>query len=143
MRERRRVVLSVYLILRQEESVLLYLRQNTGFEDGKYGLVSGHVEANESAKQAMVREASEEAGIHLLESDLKFAHVIHRTSDRDNVDIFFECDQWTGSIENREPDKCAELAFYPLDDCPENLIPYIRNVLKAVKTETAYSESGW
>jgi 8-oxo-dGTP pyrophosphatase MutT (NUDIX family) len=42
--------------------VLLHKRQNSGFMDGSYSLVSGHVEANESFKQAMIREAHEEAG---------------------------------------------------------------------------------
>lgn len=129
-----------YLILKQGENVLLLLRQNTGYCDGQYGLVSGHVEEGESASAAMIREAYEEAGIELLPSQLKVSHIMHRKSGRLNVDIFFECRSWKGSPVNREPEKCAALEYFPLDHLPSNTIPYIA---QALKSESFYSEQGW
>ncbi len=129
-----------YLILRQENDVLLLLRKNTGYCDGHYGLVSGHVEEGESATAAMIREAREEAGIELCSSQLKVIHVMHRKSGRLNLDIFFECRSWQGTIANQEPEKCAALEFFPLDHLPSNTIPY---VAYAIKSESFYSEHGW
>lgn len=40
---------NVYLILQKGDHVLLHLRKNTGYGDGYYGLISGHVEDHESA----------------------------------------------------------------------------------------------
>ena len=62
---------SVALILIKENKVLLMKRCNTGYMNGYYGMVSGHLEKNESLKQAMVREAFEEVGIIINEEDLK------------------------------------------------------------------------
>ena len=51
-KERFKTCVSSYLILRDKEKVLLSLRGNTGYKDGYWGLVSGHVEKGESAKTA-------------------------------------------------------------------------------------------
>jgi 8-oxo-dGTP pyrophosphatase MutT (NUDIX family) len=61
-----KIIPSVYLLLFKGNQVLLSKRANTGYEDGNYGLVSGHVESNETLREAMVREAAEEVGLTLL-----------------------------------------------------------------------------
>ncbi len=132
-----------YLILRQKNDVLLLLRKNTGFCDGQYGLVSGHVEDGEPATVGMIREAKEEAGIEILTSQLKVVHVSHRYSNRQNLDIFFECTSWKGEIENQEPDKCAALEFFSLTNLPANTIPYVARILQAAANGICYSEEGW
>jgi len=132
-----------YLILRQKNDALLLLRKNTGYCDGQYGLVSGHVEDGEPATVGMLREAKEEAGIELLPSQLKVVHVSHRYSNRQNVDIFFECTSWEGDIKNQEPEKCAALEFFPLANLPDNTIPYIARTLQAAANGICYSEDGW
>lgn len=134
---------NAYLILRRQDHVLLLLRANTGYCDGCYGLVSGHVEDGESATDAVIREAFEEAGILLSASDLKVIHVLHRQSDRFNVDIFFECRSWQGTISNQEPQKCAGLEFHPLSNLPSNTVDYVVVVLQAVEKGISYSEQGW
>lgn len=78
---------------KKENEVLLYLR-NTGYCDGFYGLVSGHVEDDESATSALIREAHEEADIQFDPSHLRVVHVMHRKTNRFNIDIFFECSHW-------------------------------------------------
>lgn len=103
---------NVYLVLRQDDKVLLCLRKNTGYLDGCYGLVSGHVENKESAIAAMIREANEEAGIQIESNFLHLVHVMHRKTNRYNIDLFFESTQWQGVITNREPQKCAALSFF-------------------------------
>ena len=45
---------SAYLLLMQENQLLLSMRQNTGYEDNKWGLVSGHQEVGESATDTMI-----------------------------------------------------------------------------------------
>lgn len=134
---------SSYLILKQDNQILLGLRCNTGYCDGQYGFVSGNVEDKESATQAMVREAYEEAGIILDPADLKVVHILHRQSNRLNVDIFFECSRWSGDITNCEVDKCEGLSFFPINALPSNTVTYLLDVLEHVSKGRFYSESGW
>ena len=134
---------NAYLILRQEDQVLLHLRKNTGYMDGYWGLISGHVEDGEGAIAAIVRETLEEADIVLDPAQLSVAHVLHRKSDRLNVDIFFECSNWKGMIRNKEPDKCAALEFFQVHDLPAHIIDYIATVLKTIPYGKCYSEWGW
>lgn len=143
VKKRSGATINAYLILRKEEMILLSLRENTGYFDGYYGLVSGHVEDGESASNAMVREAKEEANLILHSESLKAVHLMHRKTNRFNIDIFFECSIWEGNLMNLEPSKCAELKFFPLTNLPKNLIPYIDQALRGVIQKRIYSEEGW
>jgi len=142
-KRRKRSNVNVYLILRQNDQVLFQLRNNTGYCDGMWSLVAGHVEDEEPATAALIREAREEIGIELTLSEIKPVHVLHRKSDRLNVDIFFECSFWEGEIVNCEPEKCAQLEFATLDNLPLPTIEYIARALQSISKGEIYSEYGW
>ena len=132
------------MILIKDEEILLLRRANTGFEDGNYSLPAGHMDGSESATNAMIREAKEELGIQIAQEDLSLIHMLHRdcvTGER--VEFFFTADQWSGEIQNCEPKKCDDLTWYPLDELPDNTIPYIRSVIEHIKNGQVYSEFGW
>ena len=133
----------VHVVLRNDNDILLMLRQNTGYADGFYGLVSGHVEQNEPAHMAAVREAQEESGITILTDELQLFHVIHLRSDNVRVAFFFVCDKWNGNIRNCEPEKCRELQWFPLDHLPDNVIPYVTSALQSLRSQNYYSAIGW
>jgi len=139
-KERFKTCVASYLILKNKDKVLLSLRGNTGYKDGYWGLVSGHVEKGESAKQAIIREAHEEAGLILDPKNLKFITIMHRKSERENIDIFFEADKWQGEIINKEPYKIKKLEFFHINALPSNLIDYIHKVFIE---EKYYFEIGW
>ena len=146
MKKRFRITSAVYCILRDGNKVLLQKRENTGFEDGNYGLPSGHLEENETAIEALVRETEEEIGVIIKEEDLEFVHLNHylykNNSDEDDyLQIIFVTDKWEGEIVNREPHKCTDLSWFDLDNLPENTIDYIQIALEALKTQEKYSET--
>ncbi len=143
MSTRSRASINVYLVLTKNDEVLLSKRYNTGYEDGKYSFVAGHVESRERAKMALVREAKEEIGIHIEENDLTLVHIMQRISDRENVDLYFACTSYQGTIENKEPYKCDDVRFFPIENLPENVICYIRNVLQDIQNRILYSEIGF
>ncbi len=76
------IIAEVYLVLIREERILLLRRYQTGYEDGNYSLVAGHVEAEETCKEAMIREAEEEAGIEIDYENLEVVHVMHRKIEK-------------------------------------------------------------
>lgn len=131
---------NAYLFLEKGDQILLMLRENTGYFDGYWSVPSGHVDAGESAIQGMVREAYEEIGITINPEDLHPKHIIHRQTERVNVDIFFTCSKWRGEPINNEPHKCGGIRFSPKEALPEKLIDYVSAALTA---DTFYSESGF
>lgn len=134
---------NVYLILKQGDKILLHLRKNTGYCDGMWSLVAGHVENDESATAAMLRETYEEIGLKLSSDQIKVAHVMHRKTNRLNVDIFFDCPLWEGIIKNCEPEKCERLEFFSLENLPTNIVGYNAIALQSIIDGNFYSEEGW
>jgi len=142
--ERFKSVVAVHLILIENGKILLLRRYNTGYEDGNYSVVAGHIDGNESVIKAMQREALEEAGISIKDEDLKIVHVMHRKAkDRESIDYFLACEKYTGQIRIMEQDKCDELAFYDLDKMPSNVIPYVRKAIEDYRNNVPFSVYGW
>ena len=141
--ERFRLVPEVYLLLIDERGILLSRRYRTGYEDGNYSVVAGHVDGNEPARAAMVREAREEAGIAIDPATLELRHVMHRRSDRESVGFYFSCEAWAGEPVNREPHKCDDLRWFPTAALPANTVPYVRQAITCALAGQPYSEFGW
>jgi len=142
--ERFKLIPAVYLILRKGDEVLLLQRANTGYQDGKYSLISGHLDGDELATYGLAREAQEEAGITVQPQDLVLAHTVHRLSRNENnqerMDLFFETSKWTGEITNMEPHKCSNLSWFDINHLPDQMIPLVRQVLESVARGGHYSE---
>jgi ADP-ribose pyrophosphatase YjhB (NUDIX family) len=136
-----------YLVPIKDKKILLLKRSNTGYMDGMYSFIAGHVEPGESFTQCMIREAREESGISIREEDLQVVHVMHRQSNQaeanQRVDVFFSTDKWQGEIKNTEPEKCSDLSWFDLENLPDNIIPYIRKVIDRIQKSVFYSEDGW
>lgn len=142
--ERFKLVVAVHLILIENGKILLLRRYNTGYEDGNYSVVAGHIDGNESVIKAMKREALEEAGIKIKEEDLEIVHVMHRKAkDRESIDYFLTCKSYAGKISIMEKDKCDELKFYYLDKLPINVIPYVRKGIEYYQNNIPFSIYGW
>ena len=144
MKERMKLPVSAQLFLIKDEKILLLRRFNTGYEDGKYSVVAGHIAGNETVAEAMIREAKEEADIFIAREDLKTVHVMHRKKGRgEYIDYFFFCDKWTGDIRNSEPHKCDDLRWFDINDLPDNMVDYIREAIEYYKNGIKFSEFGW
>lgn len=135
---------SVHLILINDGQLLLLRRQNTGFADGLWGLPAGGLDGDESVSSALMREAYEEAGIILQREWLRVSSILHRKDeDWESIEFFFMTSHYEGPIENREPDKCASLQFFPLNHLPENMIPYVKEGIENSLHGIYFQESGW
>jgi len=134
---------AVYLALFKENNVLLFRRFNTGWMDGNYSLIAGHLDGNESVSEAMIREAYEEAKIKINKEDLIPATVIHRKAEKEYIDFFFVAKKWIGEPKIGETDKCDEINWFSVSNLPNNLLPYIREALENYKKDIPFFESGW
>jgi 8-oxo-dGTP diphosphatase len=143
MGERFRALVAVHLFLLREDAILLLRRFNTGYEDGNYSVIAGHLDGGEEVIAAAVREAYEEAGIRIAPADVTVVGVMHRRSDSERIDFFVAASQWQGEIVNYEPDKCDELAWYPLDRLPMNVVPYVRRAIENYRAGRWFGSFGW
>jgi len=132
-----------HLLLFRGDHILLLRRQNTGYEDGNYSVIAGHIESDETARQGMAREAFEEAGLIIQPQDLLLCHVMHRRDGTDRVGFFFRPQEWVGEPRNLEPQKCSDLSWFDMDSLPPNIIPYIRQAIRETLQGSSYSEHGW
>lgn len=137
---------AVFLILKKDDHVLLMRRQNTGWHDGDFDFVAGHIDGGESLITALAREAKEEMGIDIDPASAKFVHLVHAYFAEDGKEyfnIFFTVESWAGEPKIMETDKCDEFGWFKLDQLPQNLTPSARIGLKALVSKESYAEFGF
>src|SRR5438046_2629334 len=112
-------------ILEKGSKFLFLLRQNTKFFSDHYGLMVGKIENNESITDALIREAYEELDISVTKDNLKFAHCLSFKNEKNEeiLALIFKITNWSGEPINKEPDKCKEIAWFALNELPDNIIP--------------------
>ncbi|HKE68870.1 MAG TPA: NUDIX domain-containing protein [Nocardioidaceae bacterium] len=121
--------------------ILLQRRSGTGYMDGYWALVAGHVEPGESCLAAAIREALEEVGLTVRADALQPLCTLHRTDGSDRpieqrADFFFLAEQWTGEPTRREPDKSSALDWFALSALPDPVVPHELLVLRHLATGT-------
>lgn len=135
--------IAVNLIVKKDNKVLLMRRFNTGWNDGKYALMGGHVEDGENPETAVVREAFEELGIVVNPENIAYKRttIVHP----DHVYLYYECEKFSGEPVIAEPDQCDDLRYFDLDNLPENLIGADKVALESIygKTPSTYGTFGW
>ena len=141
--ERFKLLIAVHLFLIHDNRVLLLRRFNTGYEDGNYSVVAGHLDGDEEIRTAMVREAWEEAGIGVSPDHLQVVGVMHRKSNDERIDFFLATSTWSGEIVNREPTRCDQLTWFDLEKLPENMVPYARRALDSYRRGRWFDSFGW
>lgn len=146
-KERFRVHAAVCLVLLQNDQVLLLKRSGTGWGDGCYSLPGGAIDGDESLTQAMIRESKEEVGIDIKAENLTLAHVTHcgpnGFNPHETLVFFFKTEKYDGVIENMEPQKHSEVAFFPLNELPDTLLPHGRSALMNMMQKIPYEEVFW
>ena len=126
-----------------DKEILLQLRKNTSYMDNMYDFAcSGHVDANESFADAVIREAKEEIGIKIKKENLKLLAVNH-DYEQDHVQLFFTSDSYEGIPTVCEPEQCGGLLWADINNLPEDIIPYVKNVLECIKRGIKYDDGNF
>lgn len=144
LRQRFKLSVSVFCVLKRKNEVLLILRSNTGYLDGMYSLPAGAIEGTERLTTAAVRETSEEVGVSINETDLHQAHLMHcKVDDNEWINVFFTAQKWSGTPKVKEPHKHGAVEWFAMNNLPDNTIPYIRLALEEIEKGSHFSEYGW
>ncbi len=105
--------------------VLLGLRKG-GYQSNLWAVPAGHLllEDNEGFRAAAIRETLEETGVQLDADQLQLISLSQFTDTQKersyvNCDFAVELGEWKGTVELREPEKCAEWRWFPVNDLPE------------------------
>jgi 8-oxo-dGTP diphosphatase len=137
----------LFLLLHDGPSVLLALRRNTGYHDGRWNLPSGKLEHGEDAVTGIRREAREEIGIDLRPSAVTpVATVHHRAPSHARVGLVFAAafDPGThGEPVNAEPHKCGAIGWYPATSLPAEMSDYSEDCIRAYLSGERFLLSGW
>ncbi|MFK5646454.1 dihydrofolate reductase [Ornithinimicrobium sp. LYQ121] len=148
MTSRFQVVPAAYVALVRDgvtgPEVLLQLRRGTGYLDGRWAHgAAGHVELGESVLQAAAREAEEELGVVVDPTDLQHVATGHRTIAvhqpvEERIDLFLTARSWAGEPTVLEPEKVAELRWWPLAALPPDVVPHEGGALDALARAAAH-----
>jgi len=143
MSQRFKQIAEAHVLFFRDGDTLLLRRFQTGWQDGRYSVVAGHVEADETLREAAIREAREEAGVVIDPDDLELVHVVHRRSDEERLSFFFLARAWQGEPFNAEPQKCDDMIWVNIDRLPPNMVGYVAQALEEIEAAALYSEYGW
>ena len=129
-----------------KEYVLLQGRQNTGVLDGMYDVAaSGHLEAGETLKEAMIRETKEEIGIDVKAEDLSLVSTmsVHLLDDNEYIFACFHAKKYEGIPTVMEKDKCSDLKWFPIDELPANIVDSRVFMIEDYQNGNTYREYGY
>ena len=136
------MIFAVRLILEDHRNRLLFLRQ-TKRNGGRFTFIGGNVEDHEFAREALAREALEEASIIVDPADLSLVHVLHRhklKQDQVMLVLYFKATRFRGQPESLEPKKFQDVAWLELNKLPEEVSKATKHVLSCLKSNQIYSE---
>ena len=135
------LIFAVRLIV-EKDGKLLFLHQ-TKQNGGGYSLVGGNVEDREFAREALAREAKEEAGISINPANLELVHVLHRHKLKKNEQslvLYFKATAFEGDPEPLERKKFQDVVWLPINQLPDNISKATQHVLKNWMAGLIYSE---
>lgn len=126
----------------EDNGKILCLRQ-TKQNGGGYSLIGGNVEEHEFAREALAREALEEAGIRVEPADLALVHVLHRHKLKKGqtlLVLYFKASRFRGEPASLEPKKFKDVAWLPLYNLPSDVSKPTLHVLQCIQQSVIYSE---
>jgi 8-oxo-dGTP diphosphatase len=140
-REEPQVFRDAYVLVRQQDSLLMVLRGKHLYRGGQWGLPSGQVDSTETYLATAKRKLRDEVGLVAADS-LRFAHLLERlTSNGDHwVAAFFTIDVDAFEPVNNEPSKHDAVAWFRIDGLPDDIGDYLRHTIAAICNGEAFSE---
>lgn len=137
------IIPAVCLILECDGKWFVGRRCNTGYSDGCLNMPAGHIDEDETPREAAVREAKEEVGITVSVDDIRFVHVqFNRNAEgkHDRTHYYFKIDSCKEEPQNMEPHKCSEVMWIEAGERLDEFVPFMKEALDAMLQGSKYSE---
>lgn len=130
-----RVVAGV--LIRKDGRILIGKRKG-GNGAGEWGVPGGHLELHENPEDCIAREAFEETGLRVKNIRFCFAANVTRFFPHQYIYLGFTADWESGEVLLKEPDKCEEWLWCPLENMPEGIRTVPDVFAAAVKSGQVY-----
>jgi ADP-ribose pyrophosphatase YjhB (NUDIX family) len=109
---------------------VLFTVRNVDPDKGKWDLPGGFIDPNETAEEAACREISEELGLNLQSSDLKYIttspnNYLYKNVPYRTMDIFYECALDSDVIKVEAEDEIQELIWVKRSEIDLNQIGFV------------------
>lgn len=144
--ERRfRTYSAVFLLIQKDGKLLMQKRAGTGWRDGEYSPVVGHLDGGMTIAEEAVREAQEEVGLTIYPEDLRVVYIAHQKggNEREYINFYLRVEKWSGEPQNLEPEFCSELGWFPIDNLPKDTQPDVLFALDNYRKGLFFSEFDW
>ena len=111
------------------QNLLLLERANTGLMDGRHTLPGGHLQPEESLRDAAIREVREEVNLEI--EQLTPCCVLPYNG---GVNFVFSSAKWRGLVRNAEPNHCAGVGWFRRNELPETVVSWLPKALELLAT---------
>jgi len=132
-----KTILTVRLILEKSKK-LLFLKQ-TSNNGGGHSLVGGKIDHQESAADALIREAFEEVGIKIKKKHMQLIHLYRRDSNKEII-MVYKARKWTGTPAPLETHKFKKTHWFSTLNLPKDISPTTNHILEMYLKKHFYSE---
>jgi len=114
-----------------KQGKLLLSKRSKEIGGDQWSFVGGRVEKRENVIEALKREIREELGDSIRYEIKQVIAVRDNSLKPDNephLTIVFLVQYVEGQMQNREPEKCVELKWFPIDKLPDNLFSGVEKI---------------
>ena len=116
-----------------DNKILLLERKDTWYENEKYLPPGGNVDEGEDPKNACVRELLEETGIQVDVTKMKLLwnysnELVGRLFDN----YYYITTEYQGELDNKEPHRHSDVAWFSLDKLPKNTSQIVYDTLNRI-----------
>ena len=145
MPEPHRSPVDVLILLIRDGRILLTERAGEIYLAGHWAIPGGKVDAGEDVVAAAAREVAEEVGLTISPDRFQFIGVTHHRPPNGDarVGFGFAVTDITDEPRNIEPDKCAQLAWFPPDQLPDPTMAYTIEIVRLYLDKEPFSLHGW
>jgi 8-oxo-dGTP diphosphatase len=123
-----------------QDGKLLLGKRKSEYHDGEWGLPGGHLENREKILDAAKRELEEETGLIAESCVFALAENDIRQDNNHYIHFGFLVEKVSGTLENKEPDKCYEWKYFELDSLPSPLFIGHKKLIEAFLRKDVFSE---
>lgn len=123
-------LIGVGVLILKGDLILMSKRQ-TSHGTGFWAFPGGHLEFNETVEECVKRELFEETGL-VAKTIIKgpWKEAFFESDSKHYINLFGIVREFSGSLENKEPQKSSEWKWFPIDQLPSPLFHPIESIAK-------------